>query len=307
MTQHAYQNIPGLPSPSTKDHTPYIDRIVMAADWINKQKGADRRIADAVADFIIYMAFLILDTQEWKQRFTDSQNKAGFFYTDPKTYWKTISFGTATPEVKRICLLCLPNLNPEEHFEKYNIKQTRQKITPQPIPNPNLKIRETPNETKPHLRLVKKPFTPNIPRPLCQEWKLDPRWEKLFPCSTQVFYLLIFRTYRRDTFQKIKKALKNGETYFPWCLTGIKSLSKQLTYHPKSSCRMKNYKDRQIRKSLQQLWDLGFVHRIFRGYEDQGAGKYHIFLNPRMSARFHKSSIDVKKGSTRKKKQPRMN
>jgi len=307
MTQNTYQDIPGLPSPSTKDHTPYIDRIVMAGDWINKQKGADRRIADPVADFVIYMAFLILNTEEWKQRFNDSQNEAGFFYKDPKTYWKTISFGTATPEVKRICLLCLPNLNPEEHFLKYNIKQTPQKITPQPIPNPNLKIRETPNETKPRLRLVKKPFTPNIARPLCQEWKLDPRWEKLFPCSTQLFYLLIFRTYRKDTFQKIKKALENEETYFPWCLTGIKSLEKQLTRHPKLSTDTKNYEGRQIRRSLKQLCNLGFIHRIFRGYKDQGAGKYHIFLNPRMSACFHKSSIDVKKGSARKKKQFMMN
>jgi len=165
---------------------------------------------------------------------------------------------------------------------------------------------ETPKETKPELRLVKKPFNIKVAMRLCESWRLDPRWEKLFPCSRELFYRLIFRTYRKDTFRKIKQALSRGETYFPWCCTGIKSLEKQLTYQPGSSKKMKHYGERQIKKALRQLWDLGFIHRIFRGYEDKGAGKYHVFLNPRMSARFHKSAIDVKRGSTWKKRHFRM-
>lgn len=165
---------------------------------------------------------------------------------------------------------------------------------------------ETPKETKPELTSVKKPFSLKIAMRLCEAWRLDPRWEKLLPCSTQLFYRLIFRTYRKETFRKIKQALANGETYFPWCLTGIKSLSKQLTYQPRSSTRMKHYEDCQIKRALRQLWDLGFIHRIFRGYEDQGAGKYHPFLNPQMSATFNQARVKTKQGAAPKKKRSRM-
>jgi len=174
------------------------------------------------------------------------------------------------------------------------------------LPRTYVPAQETPEVIKPELRLVKKTFNLNIAMRLCEAWRLDPRWEKLFPCSRELFYRLIFRTYRKDTFRKIKQALKKGETFFPWCLTGNDSLSKQLTYHPKSSCRMNHYERRQVGRGLRQLWDLGFIHRIFRGYEDKGAGKYHVFLNPKMSARFNKSSIDVKKGRTSKKRHSRM-
>lgn len=153
---------------------------------------------------------------------------------------------------------------------------------------------------------LKKPFSLKIATRLCADWRLDPRWEKLFPSSKELLYRLIFRTYRKDTIRKLKQALANGETFFPWCCTGIASLSKQLTYQPKSTKQVKHYEDRQIKRALRQLWDLSFLHRIFRGYKEQGAGKYHIFLNPKMSARFNKSSIEVKRGSTPKKKRSRM-
>ena len=278
----------------------------MAADWINKHKGAGRRITDDFADFIIYIAFLVLDTEEWKQRFTSSQKKARSFYTTQKTYWKVISFGTATPEVKRICLLCLPNLNPEEHFPPLTTQSLQNVTTPQATPNPRLTVVGTQQETQPPLRLIKKGFSLKIAIRLCDDWRLDPRWDKLLPCSSQLLYRLIFRTYRKDTFRKIKKALSRGEEFFPWCCTGNDSLSKQLSYHPKSSCKTKHYERRQIGRALHQLWKLGFIHRIFRGYEDQGAGKYHVFLNPQMSARFHKSAIEVKKGLNSKKRHSRM-
>jgi hypothetical protein len=152
---------------------------------------------------------------------------------------------------------------------------------------------------------LKKPFSLKIAMRLCAAWRVDPRWEKLCPSSKELLYRLIFRTYRKDTIRKLKQALANGETFFPWCCTGIASLSKQLAYHPKSLCRMKHYEDRQIRRALRQLWDLGFIHRIFRGYEDQGAGKYHVFLNPKMSATFNQARIKTKQGVTPKKKRSR--
>jgi len=174
------------------------------------------------------------------------------------------------------------------------------------IPRTFVPPQETPEETKPELRLVKKPFSLKIAMRLCADWRLDPRWEKLCACAKLLFYWLVFRTYRKDTILRIKKALANGETYFPWCLTGIKSLSKQLTYLSSSSKKVNHYEDRQIRRALRQLWDLGFIHRIFRGYEDQGAGKYHVFLNPKMSATFNQARVKTKQGITPKKRHSRM-
>jgi hypothetical protein len=152
----------------------------------------------------------------------------------------------------------------------------------------------------------KKPFSLKIAMRLCVVWRVDPRWEKLFPCSKELLYRLIFRTYRKDTIRKIKQALAKGETYFPWCLTGIKSLSKQLTYRPNSSKQAKHYEDCQIKRALRQLWDLGFIDRIFRGYKDQGAGKYHVFLNPQMSATFNQARVKTKQGITPKKRRSKM-
>lgn len=174
------------------------------------------------------------------------------------------------------------------------------------LPRIPLPPHETPEETKPGLRLIKKGFSLKIAMRLCVAWMLDPRWQKLSPCAKLLFYWLIFRTYRKDTFRKIKKALERGETFFPWCRTGIDSLSKQLTYKPKPSKQVKHYGERQIKKALRQLWDLGFIHRIFRGYEEQGVGVYHVFLNPKMSARFNKSAIAAKRGPAWKKRHHRM-
>lgn len=153
---------------------------------------------------------------------------------------------------------------------------------------------------------LKKPFSLKIAMRLCAAWRVDPRWEKLFPSSKELLYRLIFRTYRKDTIRKLKQALANGETFFPWCCTGIASLSKQLTYQPKSTNQVKHYEDCQIKRALRQLWDLGFIDRVFRGYKDQGAGKYHVFLNPKMSATFNQARVKTKQGATPKKRRSRI-
>ena len=174
------------------------------------------------------------------------------------------------------------------------------------LPRIPLPPHETPEETKPPLPLIKKGFSLKIAMSLCADWRLDLRWEKLTACAKLLFYWLIFRTYHHETFRKINRAFSRGETFFPWCRTGIDSLSKQLTYQPGSSKKVKHYEDRQIRRALRQLCDLGFIHRIFRGYEEQGVGVYHVFLNPKMSARFNKSAIAAKRRPAWKKNHPPM-
>ena len=251
----------------------------------------------------IYMAGCVLEPKEFERQLENCKRWALEYRKDPLSCLHSICKDIYTQEINEQYWKIKPIPDAKWFKSKYG------NFNPQGNPNPLSIIPSTieiSEETKSQLSPIKKPFNLKIAMRLCAAWRADPRWEKLFPCSKECLYRLIFRTYRKDTIRKIKQALANGETYFPWCLTGIKSLSKQLTYHKKSSCRSKNYERRQIGRSLRQLWDLGFIHRIFRGYEEQGAGKYHIFLNPKMSARFNKSSIEVKKGSTRKKKRSRI-
>ena len=251
----------------------------------------------------IYMAGCVLEPKEFERQLEHSKHWAFEYRKDPINCLYSICDNIYTPEINEQYWKTKPIPDVEKFKSRYG------NFNPQRNPNPLLTILPTieiPEKTKPQLDLVKKPFNLKIAIRLCMAWRADPRWEKLFPCSKECLYRLIFRTYRKDTIRKIKQALANGETYFPWCLTGNNSLSKQLTYHKKSSCRSKNYERRQIGRSLRQLWDLGFIHRIFRGYEEQGAGKYHIFLNPKMSATFNQARVKIKKESIPKKWRSRM-
>jgi hypothetical protein len=254
----------------------------------------------------IIVAYGILPPDQFNQRFTHYKGIALKFPTSPSTLWKTIAAGVLSPDLEAPYLKSISLPHPEQHQTNPSNNPAPKKITPRPTPTPQLHIQETPEETKPQLPLVKKPFSLKIAMLLCNDWRLDPRWEKLTPCAKLLFSWLIFRTYRKDTIRKIKQALANGETYFPWCLTGIDSLSKKLTYQPRSSTRMNHYENRQIRRALRQLWNLAFIHQIFRGYKDQGAGKYHVFLNPKMSARFNRPRVKTKQGATPKKRHSRM-
>ena len=121
---------------------------------------------------------------------------------------------------------------------------------------------------------------------LADPWKLDSRWSRLTPCAVACEYALLRRTYNADTFKKITQAFTQGRTWFPWCLKGIESLSRKLLYTKKSNPIAKHYKDRQIKNGLKQLEGLGFISTFFQGFKGQGAGKCHVFLNPKMSKRF---------------------
>ena len=251
----------------------------------------------------LYQTGVILGDKELKRQFDHYKRWAFEYRKDPLSCLSSICEDVYTPEINQRYWKIKPRSDEEMFLSRQGI------FNPQGNPNPLSTILptiETPEKTKLQLDSVKKPFNLKIAIRLCIAWRADPRWEKLFPCSKECLYRLIFRTYRKDTIRKIKQALANGETYFPWCLTGIKSLSKQLAYHPKSSCKMKHYEKSQIKRGLRQLWDLGFIHRIFRGYEEQGAGKYHIFLNPKMSATFNQARVKIKKGSIPKKWRSRM-
>ena len=147
MEQNAYQGIPGLPSPSTKDHSPYIESIVMAYDWLKKHKGTDSPISDQKADLTIYVSFLITDTEKWTDKFRDSQRNAAKFPRDKDNYWRAIALGLSTPQTEKVCLEIFPDLDREKYFPPEIPTPTPQKITPQPLPKTKLSRRRPREET----------------------------------------------------------------------------------------------------------------------------------------------------------------
>ena len=174
--------------------------------------------------------------------------------------------------------------------------ELRQEITPRPIVEPSPISTPKPQGAKIiPIRKLQQPLS--APTKLADKWKLDSRWAKLTPCAVALLYALLRRTYNVETFKKITEAFTKGRTWFPWCLKGIESLSKRLEYTKKSSPKVKHYGHCQISNAFKQLQELGFISTFYRGYEGQGAGKCHAFLNPKMSAAFHRESRTHKKGS----------
>ena len=113
----------------------------MAIDWAHKHKNAPPYITDPEADLIIYTSFLTSETESWITRFRDSQNKAGFFYRDPNTYWRTIAIAVSNPTVIEVCKKLLPSLDPEKYLTKTTPTPATQKARPKPTPTPTTKTR----------------------------------------------------------------------------------------------------------------------------------------------------------------------
>lgn len=193
METHAYQGIPGLPPPSSKDHTPYIDRITGASNSLYKSNRTRLPIPNPMTDFIIYISFLISDPEWWAAAFTKGQRSAARFPTDLNTHWETIRIALYTPELEKVIMLCLPLLDREKYFPQTHLTPDSQKITPRPAPAPKKKQLHKRGEL----------------------WKLDGSWDNLWKSSQNVFTELLRRT----------QYPKNSEN-FPWCQAGIKSLHK---------------------------------------------------------------------------------
>jgi hypothetical protein len=115
-------------------------------------------------------------------------------------------------------------------------------------------------------------------------WKLDRRWDHLWNSSRAVFLELLRRT-------QYPKRPEN----FPWCQAGVKSLKK-----------FTGVSVIQVRRALIQLECFKLIKRIVRGYKDQGASKYLVFIVPAMSGAFSRKSLHAKKNPRPKKRIPRI-
>jgi len=152
MEQNTLQDFSGIPSPSKKNHTPYIDLIAAAADSVQKKFGGDHRAIEPIIDFIIYMSFLSTETEWWVNTFTKWQGNAEYLSRTENNHWRMIQGGLLTPEVERVVMLCLPDLDREKYFPHPITAPTPEEIRPRPSletkPNP------TPHKYKTILEFV---------------------------------------------------------------------------------------------------------------------------------------------------------
>jgi len=133
MEQNTHQDFSAIPSPPQKDHTPYIEQVITSCNLLKSLKHVDRPVIHPVADFIIYTAFLLMDDKEWLFAFKESQRKSFNFFRDQDTHWKTIALGLSTPEVERVVMERLPNLDREKYFPCLDIGPAPEKITAEPL------------------------------------------------------------------------------------------------------------------------------------------------------------------------------
>ena len=264
---------------------------------------------DRILRSIIESAF-VLGEDQFKKHFEGWKLLSGAWRENPDQAWDALrnslrpiesidqftNFEAPRPErrsKKSPKALCA------EPAKKTNLQDAPGREIPvRPIVDPSLKPALNPHRAKvipiarPHQSL-------SSSTRLADQWKLDSRWARLTPCAIAVLYALLRRTYNAEAFKKITQAFTKGQTWFPWCLKGIESLSRKLLYTKKSNPVPKHYKSWAIKAGLRQLEELGFISTLFRGYEGQGAGKCFVFLNPKMSAAFHRESRRHKQRSTR--------
>lgn len=130
MNQHAYQEIPGYPNAFTKNPKQYIALISETVDWLHREKKAPNHITEPIADFIIYISFLITDPLTWRNFFYSARSKALRSYTTPNAFWITVQRHLTTSDVAKLCMILLPRINKEKYFPTPDPTPPQETITP---------------------------------------------------------------------------------------------------------------------------------------------------------------------------------
>jgi len=257
MEQNTSQEISGLPNHSIEDFKNYVDLITTAVDWAHKNNDApSSAILEGEGDIII-VSFLLSEFKGWSERFGKSQKMAARFYRDPDTYWRTIALGISTPEVEKSCLDLFPNLDRGKYFPHEEPYADPRGDRHEPITKSKRKSTHKRGDL----------------------WRLDDRWDHLWPSSRKVFQEI----RRRTQYPK-------RPDDFPWSQTGVESLVK---FTGVSEC--------QVKRAIHQLERFGLIKRIFKGNTFLGASKYHVFITPSMSGAFKIKSLSRKKHPPLKK------
>lgn len=253
-----YLNAFGTPPPFKSPPEIFSKLIIDTIDQVNKRlKVTHHRVPDEPFD-IIHLSYFHVGLNEWKAKFTHFRKFAFNFFQSPSIFWSTIATGLYTPAIGE----AHKKINPSFDLAKY-LKHTSTTPTPQKI-GPEL---------------TTKPKRKHFPK-RGQLWKLDRRWDHLWPSSRKVFEEILRRS------QPAKKPFA-----FPWCQAGVRSLAK-----------FTEPSERQVRRALHQLQNHSLIKRIVRGYDKKGASKYYVFLTPKMSGAFCWKSLQTKKHPPSKKR-----
>jgi hypothetical protein len=258
MTQDLYRDILGIPSPSETSPEIFSKLITDTVDQVNKRfKVNHHRVPDEPFD-IIYLSYFLVEQNEWKAKFTHFKKLAFNFFQSPPILWATIATGLYTPTIGEAYKKINPSFDPGKYLKHTSTTPAPQKIGPELT----TKLKR------------KSPYKRG------ELWKLDRRWDHLWPSSRKIFLEILRRT-------QYPKRPEN----FPWCQAGVKSLKK-----------FTGVSERQVRRALIQLERSKLIKRIVRGYKDQGASRYRVFLVPAMSGAFSWKSLHAKKNPRPKKR-----
>lgn len=258
METNTPQDFRDIPNRTPLEFQKYQHIITDAIDWAHKNKDAPDYLTDEVAADIIIVSFLVSDFEWWSTKFLNIQRPARIMYRDPDTFWRTIAMAVSTPQIEQQCLIVRPDLDREKYFNHAftmpGPEKIAQRLRPAQIGRPLIKRGEL--------------------------WKLDIRWDHLWPSSHKVF---------REILRRTQYPKRPGN--FPWCQPGLHSLNK-----------FTRVSTRQIKRALVQLERFKLLKRISRGYVDQGCAKYFVFLTPTMSRAFSQKSLHAKKNPRPKKR-----
>ena len=246
MKPEPYSDVLGIPTPSQESLEIFSTLIFDTINQVNKRFKITHHRVPDEPFNIIHQSFLLLKLNEWKPKFTHLRTVGFRFSTTPARLWATIAYGLYSPKVGEAYKKRNPSFDPEKYLTAVSATPAPQKITPPATPT------------------QKKSTTTGPPVRRGLKWKLNNRWDDLSPLDRKIF----FEGCRRA--QKPKR-----EGGFWWAELGVKSLSKKTWASP-----------RHVKRSRFHLCELGLWARIKRGYKDQGASKYHVFLTPKMADRF---------------------
>jgi hypothetical protein len=172
MTSNPYLDTLATPTPQGKDLKPFVDLIFETCDEIRKRFNAPAHIVDQEAAEVLYRSFVASNPDAWVRRFKDARKKAARFWTNPRTYWKTINLALYTPAIEKECREVIPSFDPEKYSLKTSPTPWPQEITPERTTKPKRK--------SPHKR--------------GELWKLNARWDHLWPSSRKTFLEILRRT-----------------------------------------------------------------------------------------------------------------
>ena len=262
MKPEPYSDALGIPTPSEKSLEIFSTLTVEAINQVNKRFKLTRHRVPDEPGWIIYLSLSFYPLDRWEQKFTHLKKVALHYSKTPAVFWAAIAVGFYSPKIGEVYKKLNPSFDTEKYLMAVSATPAPQKITPQATP--------TPKKKHPHKR--------------GELWKLDARWDHLWPSSRKTFLEILRRT-------QYPKRPEN----FPWCQAGVKSLKK-----------FTGVSIRQVQRALVQLERFKLIKRIVRGYKDQGASRYRVFLVPAMSGAFSWKSLHAKKNPRPKKRIPRI-